>query len=131
VGYQRAKLIELALECVRKQPSLTAAQVSERLHVHRHTLQRALKANGQSIASIKRSFVLDHLKRHFASTQATSLKQVWTELGFSSASLFARYIRRATGKSPSDFRANCAVRRYRAIKRPQKSSDLKGTNLTK
>jgi AraC-like DNA-binding protein len=104
--YQHKKLVQLAAELVRQQLSLTAAEVSERLHVHRHTLQRALKANGRSFAFIKQAFVLERLERHFARAQATSLKQVWTELGFASASAFARYIRHATGKSPRELRAD-------------------------
>lgn len=104
MGYQQEKLVELAAELVRQQPSLTEAEVSETLHVHRHTLRRALKANGRSFALIKQAFVLECLERHFASAQATSFKQIWTELGFSSASAFARYIRHATGKPPSELR---------------------------
>jgi len=109
MAYQRERLVELAAELVRQQPGLTEAEVSEGLHVHRHTLRRALKANDQSFALIKRAFVLEHLKRHFASAQATSLKLLWAELGFASASAFARYIRHATGKSPSELRADCIL----------------------
>jgi AraC-like DNA-binding protein len=113
MGYQCEKLARLAAELMRQQMSLTAAEVSEKLHVHRHTLRRALKASGRSFALIKQSFVLERLERHFASTQATLLKEIWTELGFASASAFARYIRRATGKSPHEFRADWVVRESR------------------
>lgn len=109
MAYERERLVEIAAELVQQQPGLTEAEVSERLHVHRHTLRRALKANGQSFALIKQAFVLERLKRHFASAEATSLKLLWTELGFGSASAFARYIRHATGKSPSELRADCTL----------------------
>jgi AraC-like DNA-binding protein len=103
MGYHLDKLAELAVELLRLQPQLTAAGASDRLHVHRHTLQRALKGKGQSFALIKQALVLERLDGHFAA-RATSLKEVWTELGFASASAFARYIRCATGKPPSELR---------------------------
>ncbi len=106
MAYRQEKLVQLVLDLVRQVPGMTAAEASERLRVHRHTLQRALKSNGCSFALIRRASVLERLGRHFAAAECTSLKQVWTELGFSSASAFARYIRRATGKSPSELRAN-------------------------
>ena len=103
MSYQPEKLIELAVNLLRDRPRLTAAEVSEKLRVHRHTLRRALKTNGQSLAMIKRALVLEHLDRH--DDQPSSLKDVWTGLGFASASAFARYIRHATGKSPTERRA--------------------------
>jgi AraC-like DNA-binding protein len=104
--YERAKLVQLVLDLLRHVPRLTEAEASERLHVHRHTLQRALKENNCSFALATRAAVLDRLECHFASADSKSLKQVWTELGFPSSSAFARYIRHATGKSPSELRAN-------------------------
>lgn len=101
MSYRSEKLVEFAIDLVRQHPRLTAAEASDTLHVHRHTLQRALKANSLSFASIKQALVLERLDDRFA-IGAKSLKQVWTELGFPSASAFARYIRRATCKSPSE-----------------------------
>lgn len=124
MGYQRERLLQLVAELLQQQPSLTEAEVSEKLNVHRHTPERALKAGGCSFASLKKIFVLERLERHFASPQPTSLKQVWTELGFSSASAFARYIRQATGKSPSELRGNRILGHY-ARKRAEMSLDPK------
>lgn len=106
MAYQRKKLVEFATELVRQQPWLTETEVSEKLSVHRHTLQRTLKADGLSFASLKQAAVLEYLEHQFANAQAASLKQFWTELGFVSASGFARYIRHATGKSPTELRGN-------------------------
>ena len=106
MAYHREKVLYFAAELLRRQPSLTLAEISESLHIHRHTLQRMFKANGWSFASIKQAFVLDCLERHFSSAEPTSLKQLWTELGFNSASAFARYVRHATGKSPSELRGD-------------------------
>ncbi len=98
--------MQLVLDLVRHMPWLTEAEASERLRVHPHTLQRALKEQKCSFALARRAAVLERLQRYFASADATSLKQVWTELGFPSSSAFARYVRHATGKSPSELRAN-------------------------
>lgn len=109
MGYQSQIVVHLAVTLVRQQPWLSAEAVSERLGVHRHTLQRALKAHGQNFASIKKAIVLKHLERRLADSKSISLKQIWTELGFASASSFARYVRRTTGKSPTEFIGECAL----------------------
>jgi len=77
--------------------------------VHRHTLQRALKASGCSFQSMKQALILERFDCHLADGQAVPLKQVWAGLGFPSASALARYIRRATGKSPTELRADCVL----------------------
>ena len=99
--YQRERLAALAVDLVRRQPRMTLAEASEKLGVHRHTLQRALKASGRSFTHIKRVVVLERLGRGLDGARAVALKQIWVELGFGSASSFARYVRRATGKPPS------------------------------
>lgn len=106
MSYQRQKLVGLAVDLLRQNPQLTVAEASELLGVHRHTLQRALRASGWSFAGMKQTLVLERLERHFSGAEAKSLKQVRTELGFPSASSFARYIRRATGKTPGGLRAD-------------------------
>ena len=103
--YERAKLVRLFLELIRHEPRLTELEASEKLHVHRHTLRRALKENNCSLATARRAAVLARLEQHFTRADSASIKQVWTELGFPSSSAFARYIRQATGKSPTELRA--------------------------
>jgi AraC-like DNA-binding protein len=120
--YQRGKLVELAVDLVRRQPCITVAELSEMLGVHRHTLQRTLKASDRTFPSVKQAVVLERLERHFASAQPASLKQVWTELGFASASAFARYVRRATGKAPTNLRAE-SILGHSAHKRAQTALD--------
>jgi AraC-like DNA-binding protein len=109
LAYSRRKLVNLVSTLVSQLPGLTASEVSAKLHVHRHTLRRALKANGQTFTSIKQAAILERLTHHFDKTEPTPMKQIWTELGFVSASAFARYIRRATGKSPSELRGDRTV----------------------
>ena|SRR6266404_2973547 len=127
MSYGTKKLVELAVDLVRQYPRLTAAEASDRLQVHRHTLQRALKANGLSFGLIKQALVLvlEHLDGRFA-FRATSLKQVWTELGFTSASAFARYIRHATGKSPSELTRRLNLGPFGTQKAPNEPRRAKG-----
>ena len=105
MSYRTDTLVELAVGLLRHQPQLTATEISRRLRVHRHTLHRALKLRGYSFASIRQGLVLESLHAHLTDGQTTSLKEIWAELGFASASSFARYIRRATGKSPTEHRS--------------------------
>jgi AraC-like DNA-binding protein len=124
MAYHREKLIELATDLLRRQTNLTATEIGERLHVHRHTLRRAPRANGQSVASIKQGLLLGRLERHFAEGRATSLKELWSELGFASASAFARYVRHATGKSPGALRAGFILG-HSARERSRMSLDMR------
>lgn len=104
MSYQLEKLVVLAVELLRQKPHQTADEVSAKLGVHRHTLQRALKARDRTFASIKQSIVLERFYCHLAHQRAAPLKELWTGLGFASASAFARYVRRATSKSPTEHR---------------------------
>ncbi|HUX68256.1 MAG TPA: helix-turn-helix domain-containing protein [Terriglobales bacterium] len=104
MAYQRQELAELVGILAREHPRLTELEISRRLGVHRHTLRRALEGSGLSLALIKQEVVLARLGRAFAAEPAGSLKEAWTELGFASAAAFARYVRRATGKSPTQLR---------------------------
>lgn len=104
--YERTKLVQLVLELLRSEPRLTEREASDKLHVHRHTLQRALKEGKCSFALARRAALLERLETYFAGSDSRSLKQIWTELGFPSSSAFARYIRHVTGQSPSALRAN-------------------------
>jgi AraC-like DNA-binding protein len=106
MSYQAHKVAELAFELVRQEPRLTATEVAKLLGVHRHTLQRALQANCRTFELVKQAVVLERLACHLSDEKTAPLKQLWTELGLTSASTFARYIRRLTGKSPSEHRAN-------------------------
>lgn len=87
---------------LRKNPRLTMADIASELGIHRHTLQRAMGMEGLSLAALRKTLVIERLIRHCECGPPESLKEVWVEMGFASASSFARYIRRVTGFSPSD-----------------------------
>lgn len=109
MSYQREKLAALATEALSRRPLATAKELSGQLKVHRHTLQRALAASGASIASLRQSVIIEQLKTRFSAPSAAPLKEIRAELGFPSSSAFARYVRRATGKSPSQLRSEYAL----------------------
>lgn len=124
MSYHAHRIADLTVGLVQRQPWLSVAEVSERLGIHRHTLQRALKACGRSFASIKLEIVVSRLERHFASGGPESFKQIWSELGFVSAGSFARYVRHATGRSPTELRADW-VSGHLVRKRAELSLDRK------
>ncbi|MGH9488035.1 MAG: helix-turn-helix domain-containing protein [Terriglobales bacterium] len=70
--------------------------------MHRHTLRQALAAAGTSFENLQRTVILRLLRRGAAAN--TPIKDIWTRAGFSSASSFARYVRRATGNNPTELR---------------------------
>lgn len=103
MSYAYDQLAEAAVRLLQQRPALRLEEIADRLRVHRHTLHQALAACGGDFASLKRSAVLRRLAQSFET--AEPFKDVWARSGFSSASAFARYIRHATGRTPSRLRA--------------------------
>ncbi|MGH9477196.1 MAG: helix-turn-helix domain-containing protein [Terriglobales bacterium] len=115
-----------AAELVRRQPCLTQVEISRRLDVHRHTLERAISAAGLELPRLRRDAVIEALCRHFSTGPAGQpLKEVWCGLGFTSSSAFARYVRRITGKRPTAFE-NCLGRGHPGRKKDELALDVLG-----
>lgn len=102
MAYTRSRLAESAAALLAERPLRTASDISAHLEIHRHTLLRALQDTGTSLAKLREQVVLKRLVAHGTTCSSTPLKQVWSGLGFGSASAFARFVRRATGLSPTE-----------------------------
>lgn len=127
MAYQREELADLARAALNREPRLGATALAARLGVHRHTLQRALAAGGASHAEMQRRLIRERLDAWLAHPGTLPVKAVWSELGFPSASSFARYVRRLTGRSPSELRERRELGRSER-KRDKMALDLRGGN---
>lgn len=102
MAYEREKLVAAVVELVAQRPRATEEEIAALLGVHRHTFERALAATGVNLAELRGRAVLRRIGYHLLIPTPEPWKAVWTELGFSSASVFARYVRRLTGRSPRE-----------------------------
>lgn len=83
--------------------------VAERLALSRRTCQRALSDAGSSFRLELRTARIQRAKDYLSASDR-NLSWIAAELGFSSAQHFATAFRRATGSTPSDFRAQAQAR---------------------
>ena len=101
MAYPHNELVRAIERLLSASPLLTESEISARLSIHRHTIHRALTLHGTSLVRIRRRLVLDRLLAH-CSAPPEPIKAVWTTMGFSSASAFSRFVRRATGYAPME-----------------------------
>lgn len=102
MAYRRDSIVRAAVMIAAHEPRLTLAAIARRLAVHRHTLQRALAAGAVELNAVKRAAVLDALNEARGSSPPRPIKDIWVGLGFTSASSFAKFVRRALGAPPSE-----------------------------
>lgn len=92
--------------------SCSADRIANHLGVDRTTLHRRLAASGQSYSSLLQT-TREALARRLVSTN-TTLAHVADQLGFSSASVFARWFQKSFAMSASEWREAQAAKRRRA-----------------
>lgn len=102
MAYPPGKIAALAASFVAESPLASTRDICNVLGVHRHTLQRALKSEGTCLSALRATAVLLRVEAFGARAEPAALKALWTDLGFRSASNFARFVRRTTGRPPRE-----------------------------
>jgi len=82
----------------------TEEEIAYRLHMSKRTLQRKLKAEGQSYSTLLASIRFD-LAKEFLSTSSMPITDVAYQLGYSSPSTFARAFKQQFGEAPLAYRS--------------------------
>ncbi|MFI5307731.1 MAG: AraC family transcriptional regulator [Polyangiales bacterium] len=83
---------------------LNVRELAKALHTSERSLRRALSAHGTSYQEL-RDEVRMRLALHYLTSTATPVEEVARTVGFTSSRSFRRALKRWTGKSPSDVRA--------------------------
>ena len=83
---------------------LNVRELAKALHTSERSLRRALSAHGTSYQEL-RDEVRMRLALHYLTSTATPVEEVARTVGFTSSRSFRRALKRWTGRSPSDVRA--------------------------
>lgn len=86
-------------------PLLTLEELSARINVERHTIEKSVKqATGQTFRQVRNGLLLAHAKHLLDSHPNHSIKEVAFKLGYRSQRSFSRFMRSEAGCSPKEFR---------------------------
>lgn len=112
MSYNTELLVRRAANIMVMDPYVKLSDLSQALGVERHTLGRAVLAvSGTTFRKLRRRLILERAMRYFHDEPNLSLKEVAARLGFSSARAFTRYVKCATGLTPSALQSSAARRR--------------------
>ncbi len=105
MAYDLARLFEHASSALDLNPRISLRALSRRLHVDRHTLERAIHRNsGKTFRRLQHNVLLRKALKLLTSDEALSVKEVGFLLGYRSSRAFSRLIYVAFGCCPSKLR---------------------------
>ena len=104
VTYNRHKLLIEVDVLISETPRIKLADVARTLGVDRHTIENAMRSRRKiTFREYRRRKLLQAAERMMDQPHL-SIKEIGVKLGYSSAASFSRFVRQATGKSPSQLR---------------------------
>ena len=120
LAYARTTLLRRAEATLHGSARSTLTVVASTCGVSSATLSRTIRAaHCESFRQWKARLVFARLEAMLQKPAAPqSLKEVAVAMGFRTPTSFARWLRRQTGLTPSDFRASCAGLERRSPGRP-------------
>lgn len=90
-------------------PYLQLGDLSRRLRVERHTIEKAVKtATGKTFRQFRTKLLLERATHVLTENPNHSIKEIAFNLGYNSQRSFCRFIRTTTGYSPKELRARRA-----------------------
>lgn len=104
MAYDYVSLAEQIVALLDSDPSKTLVAIAAVLKVDRHTVARALAANGHSFRSLRRRVIYERAVRTIQASPHLSFKEIAVRLGFSSGSALTRFIRQCSGRPPREVR---------------------------
>jgi AraC-like DNA-binding protein len=86
-------------------PSISLTQLSNRLGIERHTIEKAVKkATGSTFRDLRTSALLKHAHRLLKDDSNRTVKEVAFALGYRSQGSLSRFIRITTGRSAKNLK---------------------------
>jgi AraC-like DNA-binding protein len=106
--YEAKQLLEALQAVLSSRPHLSLDEAARTLHVERHTIERACARSGGAFRERRHEAMVAAAVSLLSATPPLSIKEVAFRLGFRSPSAFTHFLIRATGRPPSQIRAECA-----------------------
>lgn len=134
MAYGFRPVVESALTLMRQRPARTLGEVARLCGVSRHTLIRAFRRSGPAPAAEVRSRELWELMTTLMrDSSAMTIAEISDTLGFATPRSFARWVKRASGRSPRVLRdelCDCAdIEHGAAVERPGVCETRKGSGM--
>jgi AraC-like DNA-binding protein len=104
VTYNRNKLLIEVDVLISETPRIRLADVARTLGVDRHTIENAMRSRRKTTFREYRREKLMQAAQNMMDLPDCSIKEIGIKLGYSSPASFSRFVRQATGKSPSQLR---------------------------
>lgn len=107
MAYDLNGLFDRILRNLRSTPYLSLNELSTRIGVERHTIEKAIKqATSRTFREMRSDMLLEYAKGLLDSNPHQSIKEVAFQLGFRSQRSFSRFIKSSLGCSPKKLRAD-------------------------
>lgn len=111
-------LIHRISACLQESPRKTLGDLSHSLHVSESTLKKIVRSStGKSFRCFREQILLGRVRHLLVHQPDLAIKELSFDVGFQSASSFARAIRRASGLSPEELRFQIALELGIAVRR--------------
>jgi AraC-like DNA-binding protein len=131
MSYEPRVVSSAALTLLRSSPAITLCEISERLNLDRHTIERACRAvTGQTFRSLRARSRFEAGCELLIQHPPLSIKEVSARLGFGTPQSFARFIARMSGVPPADLRIHLARGAEGIIASPTEAIQSMGARAT-
>lgn len=108
MAYDLDSLARQTKNLIVNERSITLTEVSRRLGVDRHTLEKAVvTVAGMNFRHFRHRLLFDEAVAMLRAEPNLSVKEVAFKFGFSSQRSFGRFIKSISGKPPTELRKSC------------------------
>jgi AraC-like DNA-binding protein len=105
VAYDLEGLFCRILTQLHSMPNIRLQDLSRRLRIERHTIEKAVKnLSGKTFREFRAQLLLQEATRLLGDNPAQSIKEVAFSLGYNSQRSFCRFIKSTAGCSPTQLR---------------------------
>lgn len=113
MAYNLRRLFLEIRSCLSSNPGLRLDQLQSHLGIERHTIERAvLEATAASFRAYQKRNRLETALALLTHAGKLSGKQIAAELGYKSSAAFSRFIKTATGETPTQIRQKGGRRQF-------------------
>jgi AraC-like DNA-binding protein len=105
MAYDTKTLLAEIDSILQSKPHVSLVALTKRLTVERHTIEKAIRDQRKvSFRQYRTEKMLEKTFRIMSERRGSSIKQIAVALDFTTAATFTRFVKRASGMTPTDLR---------------------------